>query len=387
MKKITLTIGIILTLVATGRVSFAESEVYTDKGDLSIQRCIAKGNIDFGAFLDSILYNDGFTDGILEPWRDVLTRNQCQSNDIYSLIKQEDKIRSAIRMAFMTCNNDTVAQLKKAYFKLMVEIYYARHIVDAGITVGLPVPAQVTIFKDAAVADRTKLYQDMSDKYVKDNFMSKADFDQLFLKLENKYASRKDQYSSCDKSAWTSVGEKWQEFTKFFSDGAGLKDAYKTIGAKAAGGGPSLKNELKSIKTVELFTTDESFGQYLSSWAQVNVNNLTPQGSLDEAKNFIDMHLGNGGGLSQQDFVSAKSNGEDIYLMEQDIQKIKTGFDGRYKIASDQSEELFLNSLDGRQTGGADDGLLEIINNSFSPLNDTLKFSKKILDRECKGSE
>lgn len=388
MKKTRLTIGLIFALILNCSVVFAESSVYTDKGDLSLERCIAKGEIDFGAFVDSLLYNDGFVDGILEPWRDVLSRNQCQSNDIYSLIKQEDKIRSAIRSAFLTCNNESVASLKKAYFKLMMEVYYARHIVNSGLTIGLPVPAQVTLLKDASVADRSKLYKDMSEKYIGDSFMSKQDFDLLFLKLESKYQSRKDQYISCDKGSWQAVGDKWQEFMKFFSDGAGLKDAKNTLKAKVSGDkGNSLKNDLKSIKTVELFTTDESFKEYISSWAQINVNNLTPQDSLDEAKAFLDRRLSSGGGLSQGAYSNVKANAKATYQLEKDISKIKANFDSRYKIASDQSQELFLNALDGRQTGEANDGLLEIINNSFSPLNDTLKLSGKILDRECMESE
>lgn len=388
MKKTKLTIGIILILMLGSITAFAESSVYTDNGDLSVQKCISKGEIDFGVFLDSMIYNDGFEDGLIEPWRDVLARNQCQSNDIFSLIKQEDKIRSAIRMAFLTCNNATVKQLKKPYFKLMMEIYYSRHVVNSGLVIGLPVPAQISLFKDAAIVNRDQIYSDMSDKYVGKNSLTQEDFDIEFLKLENKYKSRREQYLSCDQSPWQAVGDKWHEFTKFFSEGAGVKDSMKTIGAEVASDkGPSLLNELNSIKTVELFTTKESFGEYISSWAQLNVNNLTPTASLEEAQDFVDKHLNGGTGLSQQDYVNSQSNAQNYYAFQKDIYAIKTEFDARYKAQADQSEELFLNALDGRNTGGPDDGLLEIINNSFSPLNDNLSITGKILDRQCSGSE
>ncbi len=397
MKKNSIIIGILLTLLlnsVASNVSKAEStNVYNEDGNLSVIRCFAKGEIDFGIFLKSLIYNDGFVEGVLEPWNDVLVRNQCHSNDIYSLIKQEDKIRSAIRNAFLTCNNENVPQLRKAYSKLLMEIYYVRHVVKIISKKMLPAAAQTALLKEAAMVDRNVLYSDMRDSYVNGSFLNQEDFDQLFLHLENKYAERKNQYIDCEKSSWEGVGVKWQEFMKFFSEGAGLKEAGKGIAANAAGKGPSIWTELKTIKTVELFTTDESFADYMSSIVQVNVNDLAPKDALDEADKFIEKQLsgggggGGGGGLSQRDYLSTKKNANDTYKFEQDTAKLKAEFDGLYRLASDQSMELFLNSLDGRQVGIADDGLLEIINNSFSPLNDSLKLSKRILDRQCSGDE
>jgi len=384
MKKYGIIIGILLSIILNGLVTYADTTTQDSQGNLSVLRCIQKGNIDFSAFLSSMIYNDSFYEGIIEPWKDVLMRNQCQSNDVYTLIKQEDKIRSMIRDAFLTCNNQSIAQLKKSYQKLMVEIYYVRHVVDNGLVIGLPVPVQVSLFKDATKISRTQLYNDMSKKYVKADFMSQNDFDLLFSKLESKYTSRKDKYVSCEQSAWEPVGNKWNEFVKFFKeDGAGLKDAGKTIGATTTGKGPSLLNELKTIKLVELFTTDETVFEYVKSFGQLNVNNLTPTGALEEAQNYIDTHLNNGTGLTQSEYLSTSLSGQEKYQMEQGINQIKADFDARYKSQADGSMEQFLNALDGRKTGGADDGTLEIINNSFTPLNDVLNLSGKIKDREC----
>ena len=389
MKKYGITIGILLSILIGSQLAYADSTTQDSQGNLSVLRCIQKGDIDFGAFLSSMIYNDSFTEGILEPWKDVLDRNQCQSGDVYSLIKQEDKMRSAIRDAFLTCNNQAVPQLKKAYQKMMVEIYYVRHVVNSALITGLPVLAQTTSFTEAAVVDRNQLYRDMSAKYVKESFMSQADFDLLFLKLESKYADRRTQYLDCTKSSWEVVGNKWNAFIKFFKeDAAGLKEAGKTIGAVTTGGkdgkGPSLVNELKTIKFVELFTTDESVLDYIKAFGQVNVNNLATSAAYDEAKNYINTHLNNGSGLTQGQYVSQSVGAENNYQMEKDIDQIKTDFDTRYKSAADGSMEQFIDALDGRQVGGQDDGTLEIINNSFSPLNEVLSLSTKIKDRECK---
>lgn len=376
-------IGLGLTLLLNNMVSYADTTTQDSEGNLSVIRCLQKGNIDFGAFLSSMIYNDSLTEGVLEPWKDVLSRNQCQSSDIYTLIKQEDKMRTAIRDAFLTCNNQSVAQLKKSYQKMMVEIYYIRHIVDTGLLGRLPVPAHTSIFKDAAIVKRDQLYKDMSAKYIKANFMSQADFDLLFLKLESKYADRKNKYVDCSASAWEPVGNKWKEFVKFFTeDAGGLKDAAKNIGAAAVGGkkpGPSLLNEIETIKFVELFTTNESVLDYVKSFGQLNVNNLTPTAALDEAKEFIETHS-----LTQGQYVNKKQSAENKYLMEKDIVQIKADFDARYKSASDGSMEQFLNALDGRITGKQDDGTLEIIDDSFAPLNEILSLSTQIKDRQCK---
>lgn len=383
MKKYLIIIGLGLTLLLNNMISYADTTTQDSEGNLSVIRCLQKGNIDFGAFLSSMIYNDSLTEGVLEPWKDVLSRNQCQSSDIYTLIKQEDKMRTAIRDAFLTCNNQSVSQLKKSYQKMMVEIYYIRHIVDTGLLGRLPVPAHTSIFKDAAIVKRDQLYKDMSAKYIKANFMSQADFDLLFLKLESKYADRKNKYVDCTSSVWEPVGNKWKEFVKFFTeDAGGLKDAGKNIGAAAVGGkkpGPSLLNEMKTIKFVELFTTDESVLDYVKSFGQLNVNNLTPTAALDEARDFIETHS-----LTQGQLLNTRRGAENKYQMEKDIVQIKANFDARYKSASDGSMEQFLNALDGRLTGKQDDGTLEIINDSFAPLNEILSLSTQIKDRQCK---
>lgn len=393
MKKYVITIGILSSLLVSNFVAYADPTTQDSSGNLSVIRCIEQGNIGFGAFLSSMIYNDGLMEGIVEPWKDVLSRNQCQSSDIYTLIKQEDKIRSAIRDAFLTCNNQSIPQLKKAYQKMMVEVYYIRHIVDTELFNRLPVPGQLPLFKDASKVNRDQLYNDMSAKYISANFMSQTDFDLLFLKLEGKYKDRKDKYRDCSTGVWEPVGNKWKEFVKFFTeDAAGLKDAGKTIGASITGGkngnGPSLVNDLKTMKFVEIFTGDagalSGVGSYVGSFAQLNINNLTPTAALDEAKSFIDTHLNNGIGLTQGEFLTTSQGASEQYQMEQGISQIKADFDTRYKDAADGSMEQFINALDGTNVGKPDDGTLEIINDSFSPLNEVLSLSTKIKDRQCK---
>lgn len=354
-------------------------------GDLSPGKCIDKGGLDFELFWDSVIYNDNLKEGVVEPWIDVLKRNQCHSNDVYGLIKQQDKIRKYIRDAFLTCNTQKLSQFKKAFNKLTSEIYYVRHVVD------------VSMFSKAIETNRTDLYNKMSGQYVNEDFFSQQDFDNFFIQIESKYKNRRDKYIECEKGSWQAVGEKWEEFVKFFTeDAAGLKEAQKSIGVKIMGSGEnvsqnSLSNELKSLKTVELFTTDESFTDYLGSYVQMNINNAKPKDSLQEVNDFLSRQQFGSTSKSatptQRELAASKNLSDTIFAIDQTTLDIKTTFDGLYRKSADENLELFINGLDGRLTEGQNDGLIEIINNSFVPLSDMLKMSKRILDRQCPGSE
>jgi hypothetical protein len=103
-------------------------------------------------FLQSTIWSDSFAEGIVEPWDDVLVRNSCHAYDILGLVQKRDKIRQQLRDALLTCRNEKVPQLKAAYYKTSVEIYYARNIVR-----GLVVKTY---------ADLNALHVDMTEKYV-----------------------------------------------------------------------------------------------------------------------------------------------------------------------------------------------------------------------------
>ncbi|MEK7085823.1 MAG: hypothetical protein AAB953_02305, partial [Patescibacteria group bacterium] len=357
----------------------SDVDPYKD-GNLSVIKCIAKGGLDFGLFLDASIYNDSLKEGIVEPWYDVLRRNQCHTNDIYGLIKQQDKMRKAIRDSFLTCKTQKLPQLKKAFNKMTAEIYYVRHVINSGLIISLPFDiVNYPLFKKSVEIDRSIIYNEMYTKYVNKNSFTPEDFDKFFLQTESKYQDRKAEYINCEKGSWQAVGEKWNEFVKFFSEeGAGLKEAVKSLGAKAAADkGPSLKNEITSMKIVELFTTDESFTDYLGSFVQMNVNNLEPADSLEEVSNFLskDSAGGGGRGVSGGEVAASKQVSDALFEFEKTETEMRSHFDTLYRKSGDESLELILNNLDGRNVNENDDGLLEIINNSFVPLSEMEKMT------------
>lgn len=353
------------------------NDPYTD-GKLNVIECLDKGGHDFLLFLNASTFSDGMT-GIYEPWKDIFDRNQCHSNQVYSLIKQQDKIRKAIRDSFLTCETQKLPKLKKAHNRMNAEIYYVRNIVDGGVVVSLPYDLVSRRVGDIVIADRQQLYSEMYERYVGEDGFEPQEFDNFFGGLESKYAESKNTYIDCSKNSWEGVSEKWNEFMEFFGeDMAGLKDAGKNIAAEAG----KLAKEAQTIKTVELFTNELSLREYAGAFVKVNLNGLDPKEGLQEIGDYLGKY---GESVTQGDLLSAKSKAD----RQHDVEKIKVDLKGEFTLlyanSSDESTELFLNNLDGRSSDGGDSGLLEIIEGSFGPLNEIKQGSKTMLDRQCPG--
>ncbi len=389
-KFCTLLVIFLWTLLSkSGSVTAAESsdiDPYSE-AKLSLARCIEKGNFEFGLFLDALIYNDNLKEGVVEPFNDIIARNQCHASDISGLIKQQDKMRKAIRDAFLTCNTQQLPKLKNAYHRVTAEIYYVRHIVDGSIVVALPFDIintqdfTDTATKDSSEKGRSELYDAMQKQYVKSGMISQDDFDLQFAKLESKYKDRKKTYVNCEKGSWQAVGDKWEEFKKFFTeDKAGLDEAGKSLKANAEKTG----KELKSIKTVELFTTDESFTDYLGSFGQMNLNNLDPQQGIAEISEKLSENSPFGSTPTQSGVAETLSSSNRLYDVNKLKAQMSANFTTLYGNVGDESIELFLNTLDGRLV--PEEGLIEILEQSFGPINQILKGVKTMNDRQCPGN-
>src|SRR3990167_7168103 len=133
-KKIScsLLVSFLISSFLFSTTTFAEeisdNDPYAD-GKLSLIKCIQKGGLDFWAFWDSVIYSDNLSEGVIEPWNDVLELNQCHSSDVLMLAKKQDALRKAIRDAFMTCNTQKIPSLKEKFLRITAEIYYVRHVV------------------------------------------------------------------------------------------------------------------------------------------------------------------------------------------------------------------------------------------------------------------
>lgn len=371
----------------------ANVDVQDENGNISVLRCAEKGGLDFGAFLDAVIWNDG-REGVVEPWNDVFYRNQCHTNDIIQLINHQDGIRSEIRKAFLSCETEKLPNMKKAYSKITAEIFYVRHIVDGGVVLDLPFDIlQTRAFAEALVTDRNKIYSLMKDRFVKKDFFEADEFDDFFTHLEIKYNDRKNTYIQCPSGTWQEVADKWQETVKFFTeDYGGLKDAAAGIAAEA----DELKDEFTSIKTIELFTTKESFSDYLGSFVETSVNGLPPKEGFSDILDALKENAPNvplpGDEESkesmpapnQEEFMNALSFSEQGFKTDVMRAELMANFAGLYGTSSEGMEE-FINQLDGRSSKETE-GLIEIIDGTFKPLNAVLAGTKTINDRQCPGN-
>lgn len=409
MKKfayITLLILSTLSLSLPANAADSSADPYVGK-NLSILRCTAKddgGWADFsnlGDFLNALIWNDSFGEGIIEPWKDALYRNQCQANDIKHLVDNQDKLRKAIRDAFLTCNTQKLDKLTQRYFESLVEVYYVRHIVKSGLIISLPVPElKLRPWNEALTEDRDTLYADMQTRYVKDKILTQSEFDVLFADLEARYGSgntgaavdpdkkyRKDSYIICDSGSWSQVGERWDLAIENF------KENWSKAGDTISNSAAEVGNEFVGGKDVETGTVqflkgNASAADYFSSFVKLNGGDIRDEGKLigeafsDVGKEFTATFESVGTGEYASGIQYAKR--------ANDLEAIKTDmsneFANLYYVTGDQTLELFLNSLDGRQTDkDKSDGLIEIIEQSLPQLRKIEKGCDTINSKQCSG--
>lgn len=358
------------------------SDPYVD-GNLSVLRCAEKGGLDFGAFLDAVIYNDSLKEGIVEPWNDILYRNQCQANDVIALVKQQDKVRKAIRDAFLTCNTDKIPRLKKRYYSLTAEIYYVRHVVDGGLVLSLPFAILDTRFTDAVRKSDAKLYEEMKTHYVSEEVISSSDFDGIFRTVQNKYKQRIPTYiNSCQQGNWQDVANKWNEFV---SDWGGTKGALEKAGKNISARAAALEKEVETMEVAKFLNNENSFAAYVGSFFEININGVPPKQALEDISKALSNSLPLGQLPTQESLLSQISNASDAFDFDKTEKELRSKFSVLYLNSSDEKIAEIVSYLDGRSNKGVD-GAIENIEGSFSQLNEILSATESMNLRQCVGS-
>lgn len=361
----TLTVCVFMVLLSNS-ASGAQLDNVNDRGEVSVLRCAESGGVDYEAFINSVLWSEKFTD-LFEPIYDVTVRNQCQSLDIAGLTKQQDRIRSLMRTAFLTCNNQNLNEMKKAYYKVTAEIYFVRNLVKGGIVLSVPFDiANGRLGSNPALTDRNDLYKGMKERYL-GKFFNERELGDLFLELETKYEHRVEDYIKCSGGTFTEVAKKWNGFKKNFTeDYGGLKTALPGIAAEAN----ELAKEVKGIRTAEVFDGDKlSFKDYARSWVELQVNGVSPQKGVREIleelqKNFPEVSIST---LTNYEVLNRLVHAEKTFKTDQLEAEMRANFDLLYGNGS-ESSELFVHQLDGRDSKDVL-GLLEVLDSSVSALS------------------
>lgn len=349
-------------------------------GNLSLVRCIKKGNIDFGIFWDAVIYNDSFWEGIVEPWKDVIYRNQCQALDVIALVNQQDGLRNRIRDAFLTCRSEDLPDLKRRFHELTAEIFYVRHIVE-GLSLSLPFDVLSTRqIAKTTIKTRDKLYNEMYNQYVKKGkFFTSGELDSLFIEFENKYADsiwdteeeKPGPYIICDRGSWQEVTEKWQEFKEFFTeDLGGLRDAGESLEAR----GRAVAQEFEQIDITKLIKNKESFGDYLASFVEVGINNVAAKQGFEEIADKFSKNLPSMSVPTQGQLISGITSEAKRVEIDTMIADMSANFYVQYKDASDGTVKTFLEELDK---------FINTIEEGANLAKKIAKLAKKVIDRQC----
>lgn len=358
---------------------------YAGDSKLSVARCVARGNFEFGLFLRSIVYSDGFSEAFIEPFNDVLVRNQCHAGDVFYLTRQLDRLRKAIRDAYTTCATHRLPSLKEGYNRTLAELYYVRHVVDAGIVRRLPFEILGgRIGQDAAITNREDLYRDMSNRYIRSYFFTKDEFDALFLRFESKYKNKVETYIRCESEDWNAVKDKFFEFIDFFAEGDVLHmQGWQDVGARAADVG----EEFVPTRTIDMVKevldgNKMAALDYTQSIVQVNLNNFRLEKGAGRMGDFLADSLPTfDRPTTHSEIFGILEGAERRYNLDKMENDLKVEFSNLYFTMSDQSSEILLNTLDGR--GVPQTGLIEILDESLPVLYGLKEKASNIHKKQC----
>ncbi|MDX9971235.1 MAG: hypothetical protein RBS56_05020 [Candidatus Gracilibacteria bacterium] len=305
--------------------------------NLSLGRCIYKGNIDFILFMQTLIYSDGFVEGVLEPFRDIFSRNQCQSSDVMGLILQRDKIRDNIRDAFLNCRNDRIPLLRRAYTLVNAEIYYVRHVVDGAISLSLPFGLLDTInlqSEESLYTDDTELYDTMKERYVGE-VLSEDEFEAFYKGLRAQYKERKKEYVNCENDSFGAVVEKFNEFIENFG---GLLPAYQDAEKRLGG---------RAEKIYEAIT-DPGLLDYAKNLINLNINDQDPALATEDFIKYL-AEYGSFPGYNRTDtrsLITMLGDEEMKYFMSLEKAEMASSFEFLYRENTDKSAEQFINELE-----------------------------------------
>jgi hypothetical protein len=361
----------------SGSCADSGQDPYVD-GKLSVSRCISKGNIEFGLFLNTFIYSDGFYEGIIEPWIDVLLRNKCHATDISSLINQQDKIRKYIRDAFLTCNNEKIPALKSSFEKLNMEIYFVRHVVDGSVITLLPFETLSFMIQNdpnSLYYPTDKLYSDMYEKYVGNISLSIDEFNQFFAKLDFKYKDRKAQYAVCESDSWEPVVEKWEEF---ISSAGGIAPAWEDS-KKEIGGAVE-----KLVET----TTDGGLAAWYEGRFRSNVNNMPSETGFSGLWNNLTEQIGEewnkqspfssrgNEALTQESLLSASRSADYQYKISEIRNSLTSDFESLYLETSNEGINSVILRLEEFNN---------IITKSLDPIEKIEEMAGYMNSKQCEG--
>lgn len=335
MKKTLITISILLTFIWVGPKTFAQQNIPDES-------CL----IDFQTFISSHL---SFTD-FASAWSDILVlypQNTCYFNDISGIKNQLRNVQKQIRAGFYACNAASTLALQDQYNKLEAELFYLRHFIDVS-------QSKVTKIPD------NKVYEELRQEFVIDKqYYDDAMLKTIFDSFKSKYEARiENTYAKCKDQTLEGLKKKWNSLAENFKKMAESQEKAVTAEWQKAVNNPPKKTQAQ-----------------LGGVIDTRVNNVQPPRTPDQI-------------LTQLTAESPSGFEPTLDVLQLAVyQEIET-FNTNYETANIMGEYEALYKKSGDTLGkDFEQKIIElnkIIKETFKPLEELTKCSKKVGEKQCK---
>lgn len=310
-----------------------------------------------------------------EYWNDITVRywdNLCYYEDIYGLIKKIDKSRKQIRSAFFACK--MTPRLKNTYFKLETELYFLRNYVDYKNAKG-------EIWTEIAPIDED--WYDFTRSTTEDTAERQA----LFAEFSIKYQNRLSTYKNCKDPGIENMIATFNSDIDYLENT--INNAKKGI-AKSANRLAKTSGELwNSVKSGEFFTNLVEIRingmscpvlGYLTAPTETEEEKQKKEDKKQECLIAADQILQelqrNTPLIPVADLQQAvEAIAQEAARVESDTSSMAQ-YEFMYKLSSDNMTDQFTGRLDG---------LANIINGSFDPMNQTINCEKFVSNAQCQN--
>lgn len=350
------TFSIIIPVIINSSLAQKLLPSSVNKSD-SVLACVAQADLKFADFLSSAIGYDGFVD----YWADIATKNRCEQLDIENVFKNLKQVRAGIRSSFYSCDDERAQKLGVTYNKLLVELYYVRHIT---ITDQQNPKSLLTIVNPA-------VYSEMQKRFVTDkSYFNQKDFDELFKSLSQKYQKsldpeHKGSYFNCDDPVFDELIDKWQQFLD-------------TAGGLKTGGEAAVKSVDREVTRLERMPA-QNYGNTYWRFVDVKINGLNPLDGLQQIYDNTKKDLPfTDAGVTHEQLFNKSTQAQSEFSASQTKAEMMAKYEFLYLNTTDSLRDSLEKKLKATN---------RIIKDTFQPLSGIGDCVGSVYGRQCKSSE
>lgn len=330
----------------------------------NIQGCPINSRFDnWGRFIkDGASFSDFYSN-----WGDIFTRNSCQQQDIFAIQKTIEGIQNQLRQKIFQCQSGGLSELSTKIHELQFELEYVRHVIDTDDERPAPEGTKGEVRPPAAIVQYM-----LDSPMLKDGTISSDRFDALFAIVQQKYATRVEQYRNCKDADWAALTKQWNNFT---STWAGIKPATQQ----------SAKSLTNRVNTFLDVPSDHN-GRFLGGLLDIKMNGLTPERNLAGVYQDLTRDVRTGAAKNPPDysvFLDQAESEHDRYSRDAEDAKRKSYYEGLFRYTSDATVEEIVGS---DKNMGELKKMNSIIQATIQPVIDNMRACTALIaQRQCGG--